>query len=170
MNIKDYIKENILIFDGAMGTMLQKLGLKISDLPEELNILEPEKIINIHRKYIEAGAKVITTNTFGANEIKLKQSEFSLESIIDKAIGNVKKAGENKEILIALDIGPIGQLLEPMGTLKFEEAYEIFKRQIVQGQKSGADIILIETMTDLYEAKAAIWQQKKIQISLYFVL
>ncbi|MBY6756633.1 homocysteine S-methyltransferase family protein [Clostridium botulinum] len=161
MNIKDYIKENILIFDGAIGTMLQKLGLKISDLPEELNILEPEKIINIHRKYIEAGAKVITTNTFGANEIKLKQSEFSLESIIDKAIGNVKKAGENKEILIALDIGPIGQLLEPMGTLKFEEAYEIFKRQIVQGQKSGADIILIETMTDLYEAKAAILAAKE---------
>ncbi len=99
MNIKDYIKENILIFDGAMGTMLQKLGLKISDLPEELNILEPEKIINIHRKYIEAGAKVITTNTFGANEIKLKQSEFSLESIIDKAIGNVKKQGKTKKYL-----------------------------------------------------------------------
>ncbi|BDB01537.1 homocysteine S-methyltransferase family protein [Clostridium botulinum] len=161
MNIKDYIKENILIFDGAMGTMLQKLGLNISDLPEELNILEPEKIINIHKKYIEAGAKVITTNTFGANEIKLKQSKFSLESIIDKAIDNAKKARENKEILIALDIGPIGQLLEPMGTLKFEEAYEIFKRQIVQGQKSGADIILIETMTDLYEAKAAILAAKE---------
>ncbi|MGO5064995.1 MULTISPECIES: homocysteine S-methyltransferase family protein [unclassified Clostridium] len=161
MNIKDYIKENILIFDGAMGTMLQKLGLNISDLPEELNILESEKIINIHKKYIEAGAKVITTNTFGANEIKLKQSKFSLESIIDKAIDNVKKARENKEILIALDIGPIGQLLEPMGTLKFEEAYEIFKRQIVQGQKSGADIILIETMTDLYEAKAAILAAKE---------
>ncbi|KEJ00977.1 homocysteine methyltransferase [Clostridium botulinum A2B7 92] len=161
MNIKDYIKENILIFDGAMGTMLQKLGLNISDLPEELNILEPKKIINIHKKYIEAGAKVITTNTFGANEIKLKQSKFSLESIIDKAIDNVKKARENKEILIALDIGPIGQLLEPMGTLKFEEAYEIFKRQIVQGQKSGTDIILIETMTDLYEAKAAILAAKE---------
>lgn len=161
MNIKDYIKENVLIFDGAMGTMLQKLGLKISDLPEELNILEPEKIINIHRKYIEAGAKVITTNTFGANEIKLKQSKFSLESIIDKAIDNVKKAGKKEEILIALDIGPIGQLLEPMGTLRFEEAYEIFKRQIVQGQKSGADIILIETMTDLYEAKAAILAAKE---------
>ncbi|EDU37142.1 homocysteine methyltransferase [Clostridium sporogenes] len=161
MNIKDYIKENVLIFDGAMGTMLQKLGLKISDLPEELNILEPEKIINIHRKYIEAGAKVITTNTFGANEIKLKQSEFSVESIIDKAINNVKKARRNKEIFIALDIGPIGQLLEPMGTLKFEEAYEIFKRQAIQGQKSGADIILIETMTDLYEAKAAILAAKE---------
>ncbi|HCL4445538.1 TPA: homocysteine S-methyltransferase family protein [Clostridium botulinum] len=161
MNIKDYIKENILIFDGSMGTMLQKLGLKISDLPEELNILEPEKIINIHRKYVDAGAKIITTNTFGANEIKLKQSEFSVESIIDKAIDNVKKAKGNKEILIALDIGPIGQLLEPMGTLKFEKAYEIFKRQIVQGRKSGADIILIETMTDLYEAKAAILAAKE---------
>ncbi|EKO1911577.1 homocysteine S-methyltransferase family protein [Clostridium botulinum] len=161
MNIKDYIKENILVFDGAMGTMLQKLGLKISDLPEELNVLESEKIINIHRKYVEAGAKVITTNTFGANEIKLKQSEFSVERIIDKAIDNVKKARGNKEVLIALDIGPIGQLLEPMGTLKFEEAYEIFKRQVTQGQKSGADIILIETMTDLYEAKAAILAAKE---------
>ncbi|APH17105.1 B12 binding domain protein [Clostridium sporogenes] len=161
MNIKDYIKENILVFDGAMGTMLQKLGLKISDLPEELNILEPEKIINIHRKYVDAGAKVITTNTFGANEVKLKQSKFSVESIIDKAIDNVKKAKGNKETLIALDVGPIGQLLEPMGTLKFEEAYEIFKRQVIQGQKSGADIILIETMTDLYEAKAAILAAKE---------
>ncbi|AVP63414.1 homocysteine methyltransferase [Clostridium botulinum] len=161
MNIKDYIKENILVFDGAMGTMLQKLGLKISDLPEELNVLESEKIINIHRKYVDAGAKVITTNTFGANEIKLKQSEFSVERIIDKAIDNVKKARGNKEVLIALDIGPIGQLLEPMGTLKFEEAYEIFKRQVTQGQKSGADIILIETMTDLYEAKAAILAAKE---------
>ncbi|NFP90573.1 homocysteine S-methyltransferase family protein [Clostridium sporogenes] len=161
MNIKNHIKENILIFDGAMGTMLQKLGLKISDLPEELNILEPEKIINIHRKYVEAGAKVITTNTFGANELKLKNSEFSVEIIVDKAIDNVKKARGNKEILIALDIGPIGQLLEPMGTLKFEEAYEIFKRQAIQGQKSGADIILIETMTDLYEAKAAILAAKE---------
>jgi len=161
VNIKDYIKENILVFDGAMGTMLQKLGLKISDLPEELNVLESEKIINIHRKYVDAGAKVITTNTFGANEIKLKQSEFSVERIIDKAIDNVKKARGNKEVLIALDIGPIGQLLEPMGTLKFEEAYEIFKRQVTQGQKSGADIILIETMTDLYEAKAAILAAKE---------
>ncbi|KYN78543.1 homocysteine methyltransferase [Clostridium sporogenes] len=161
MNIKDYIKEYILVFDGAMGTMLQKLGLKISDLPEELNVLESEKIINIHRKYVDAGAKVITTNTFGANEIKLKQSEFSVERIIDKAIDNVKKARGNKEIFIALDIGPIGQLLEPMGTLKFEEAYEIFKRQVIQGEKSGADIILIETMTDLYEAKAAILAAKE---------
>ncbi|NFQ66464.1 homocysteine S-methyltransferase family protein [Clostridium sporogenes] len=161
MNIKDYIKENILVFDGAMGTMLQKLGLKISDLPEELNVLESEKIINIHRKYVDAGAKVITTNTFGANEMKLKQSEFSVERIIDKAIDNVKKARGNKEIFIALDIGPIGQLLEPMGTLKFEEAYEIFKRQVIQGEKSGADIILIETMTDLYEAKAAILAAKE---------
>ncbi|EJO5348646.1 homocysteine S-methyltransferase family protein, partial [Clostridium botulinum] len=161
MNIKDYIKENILVFDGAMGTMLQKLGLNICKLPEELNILEPEKIIDIHKKYIQAGAKVITTNTFGANELKLKESKFSVENIIDKGVDNVKKSKGNKEILIALDIGPIGKLLEPMGTLKFEEAYEIFKRQVIQGEKSGADIILIETMTDLYEAKAAILEAKE---------
>lgn len=161
VNAREYIKENVLIFDGAMGTMLQKSGLRTSEIPEELNIKESEKIINIHKKYIDAGAQVITTNTFGANEIKLKNSEFSVESIIDKAIDNVKKAREDKKILIALDIGPIGQLLEPMGTLKFEEAYEIFKRQAVQGEKSGADIILIETMTDLYEAKAAVLAAKE---------
>ncbi|WP_251861708.1 homocysteine S-methyltransferase family protein [Clostridium sp. Marseille-Q2269] len=161
MDVREYIKNNTLIFDGAMGTMLQKAGLKISDLPEDLNIKQPEKIINIHKKYIDAGAQVVTTNTFGANELKLKTSEFSVENIIDAAINNVKVAKGNKEILIALDIGPIGQLLEPMGTLKFEEAYEIFKKQVVQGKKSGADIILIETMTDLYEAKAAILAVKE---------
>ncbi|WP_343231689.1 homocysteine S-methyltransferase family protein [Tissierella simiarum] len=161
MEIKTYLERNVLIFDGAMGTMLQNMGLKLGELPEILNIISPEKIIEIHKKYIDAGAKVITTNTFGANEIKLKNSNFTVEEIIDAGLKNAKEAIKDKNCFIALDIGPIGELLEPMGTLSFEKAYEIFKRQIIQGVKSEADLILIETMTDLYEAKAAVLAAKE---------
>jgi len=161
VNLRDYIDKNILVFDGAMGTMLQKVGMKAGELPEVLNILEKEKIIKIHKSYIDAGSKVITSNTFGANKIKLKNSGFTVEEIIHAGINNAKAAIEGKEIFIALDIGPIGELLEPMGTLTFEEAYEIFKAQVIEGEKSGADLILIETMTDLYEAKAAVLAAKE---------
>ncbi|NGX99211.1 MAG: dihydropteroate synthase, partial [Candidatus Afipia apatlaquensis] len=161
MGIRDYLEKGILVFDGAMGTMLQKMGLKVGDLPETLNIKEREKIIQIHKKYIAAGAKVIITNTFGASEVKLKNSGFSVEQIIDEGIKIAKEAARNSETFIALDIGPIGEMLEPMGTMKFEEAYQIFKRQIIQGVKSEADLILIETMTDLYEAKAAVLAAKE---------
>ncbi|KAJ51054.1 5-methyltetrahydrofolate--homocysteine methyltransferase [Clostridium tetanomorphum] len=161
MNFKELLKKKTLIFDGAMGTMLQKMGLKVGELPEILNLLDRDKIINIHKKYIKAGANIITTNTFGANELKLKNSGYIPEEIIASAVNNAKKASEGKEVLIALDIGPIGQLLEPIGTLTFEEAYEIFKKQIICGVKHGADLILIETMTDLYEAKAAVLAAKE---------
>ncbi len=161
MEIKEKLKEGILIFDGAMGTMLQSSGLKLGELPEILNITDSKIIIEIHKAYIEAGANVITTNTFGANEIKLKNSNFSVEKIIHSAVENAKIATKNKQAYIALDIGPIGELLEPMGTLTFDEAYSIFKRQIIQGVKSGVDLILIETMTDLYEAKAAVLAAKE---------
>lgn len=161
VEIKEKLKEGILIFDGAMGTMLQSSGLKLGELPEILNITDSKIIIEIHKAYIEAGANVITTNTFGANEIKLKNSNFSVEKIIHSAVENAKIATKNKQAYIALDIGPIGELLEPMGTLTFDEAYSIFKRQIIQGVKSGVDLILIETMTDLYEAKAAVLAAKE---------
>lgn len=128
VNFKELLKKKTLIFDGAMGTMLQKMGLKVGELPEILNLLDRDKIINIHKKYIKAGANIITTNTFGANELKLKNSGYIPEEIIASAVNNAKKASEGKEVLIALDIGPIGQLLEPIGTLTFEEAYEIFKK------------------------------------------
>ena len=104
---------------------------------------------------------VITTNTFGANELKLEETGYSVEEIVDAAVSIAKEARGNSEAYIALDVELIGQLLEPMGTLSFDEAYEIFKRQVVQGEKSGADIILIETMTDLYEAKAALLASKE---------
>ncbi len=161
MNIREFIGNKILIFDGAMGTMLQSMGLKAGQIPELLNIEDKDKIVNIHKKYIEAGANIITTNTFGANELKLRDTDYTPEEIIESAVENAKTAAQGKEIFIALDIGPIGELLEPMGTLAIEEAYEISKKQIIQGVKCGVDLILIETMTDLYEAKAAVLAAKE---------
>ena len=161
VEVKKYLEDNILVFDGAMGTMLQKKGLKLGENPELFNIKEKDKVREIHEEYLNSGAMVITTNTFGANELKLEETGYSVEEIVDAAVSIAKEARGNSEAYIALDVGPIGQLLEPMGILSFDEAYEIFKRQVVQGEKSGADIILIETMTDLYEAKAALLASKE---------
>jgi 5-methyltetrahydrofolate--homocysteine methyltransferase len=161
VDIRKKLRDGLLIFDGAMGTMLQNSGLKLGELPEILNITSPETIVGIHSKYIDAGADVIITNTFGANEIKMSSSSYSVENIIESAVRNAKKAAMGKDVGIALDIGPIGELMEPMGTLSFETAYEIFKRQVIQGVKSGVDVILIETMTDLYEVKAAVLAAKE---------
>ena len=161
MNFKEYIKGNIVIFDGAMGTMLQKKGLKLGQVPETLNITQREKIVEIHEEYIKAGAKVITSNTFGANELKLERTGYSVEEIIDAAVSLARDAARGKDVFVALDMGPVGELVEPMGTLTFDYAYEIYKRQVIQGVKSGADLILIETMTDLYEMKAAVLAAKE---------
>lgn len=161
MELSTYLKKGVLIFDGAMGTMLQNMGLRAGELPEILNITERQKIVQIHKRYIEAGSKIITLNTFGANEIKLKNSGYSVEEIISEAANNAREAACDGEALIALDIGPIGELLEPSGTLSFESTYEIFKRQVVQGVKSKVDLILIETMTDLNEARAAVLAAKE---------
>lgn len=161
MGIRERLKKEFIIFDGAMGTMLQNIGLKPGELPEMLNIKDKDKIIDIHKKYLAAGAMVITTNTFGANEIKLKSFGVSVEEVVSAATENAKAAIGDGQGYVALDIGPIGELLKPMGTLSFERAYEIFKRQVVQGVKSGVDLILIETMTDLYESKAAILAAKE---------
>ena len=161
MGLKEFFKDNILVFDGAMGTMLQKKGLKLGQNPEVLNLKNPEIIEEVHREYIESGCNVITTNTFGANELKLKLCNLEVEEAVDSAVQIAKKARGDRDIYIALDIGPIGELLEPMGTLSFDRAYDIFKRQIIQGEKSGVDVIVIETMTDLYELKAAILAAKE---------
>lgn len=161
VELNSYYKNEVLIFDGAMGTMLQSLGLKAGELPEVLNITEREKIVEIHKRYIAAGSKAITLNTFGANEIKLEKSGYSVEEIINQAANNAREAARGGEALFALDIGPIGELLEPSGTLSFDRAYDIFKRQVVQGVKSGVDLILIETMTDLNEARAAVLAAKE---------
>ncbi|MDD4437145.1 MAG: homocysteine S-methyltransferase family protein [Tissierellia bacterium] len=156
------LKEKFLYFDGAMGTMLQKRGLKTGELPEELNITNAEVIYNIHREYLNSGSNIITTNTFGANRLKLKNLLYTVEEIVTTAVETAKKSTAGMEDnYVALDIGPIGALLSPLGTLRFEEAYDIFKEQVVIGANAGADLILIETMTDLYELKAAILAAKE---------
>lgn len=149
------------ILDGGMGTMMQKSGLEPGDAPELMSITHPEVIRSIHRMYVEAGADIIYANTFGANPYKLPENcEYTLEDVIDSAVKVAISAGE-ENTKIALDVGPLGELLEPMGTLAFEDAYEAFKRAMIQGEKSGADLIAIETMTDLYEVKAAVLAAKE---------
>ncbi len=149
-------ENNFLIFDGAMGTMLQKGLLKAGELPELLNITNPGEIINIHKKYIEAGAQVITANTFGANSKKLSDSGKSVSEVVSGGILCAKNAGAK---YVALDIGPTGALLKPLGTMSFDEAYEIFAETVRAGK--DADLIIIETMSDLLEAKAALLAAKE---------
>ena len=125
------------------------------------SLISKEVIINIHRQYIESGSDIITTNTFGANDHKIKNAEYSVEEIIDQAILNAKEAAKGTDTLVALDIGPIGELLEPMGSLSFDDAYNMFKKQALCGEKSGADLVIVETMTDLNELRAAILAVKE---------
>lgn len=161
MDVKWLIKNNIVFLDGAMGTMLQKAGLKLGENPEVLNITSPQIVENIYEQYLKAGSNIIATNTFGANRHKLSGCGYSVDTIITAAVKSAKKIAVKYNGFVGLDIGPIGELLEPMGTLKFEEAYELFKEQVICGAKNGADIIMIETMTDLYEAKAAVLAAKE---------
>ncbi|HWQ29758.1 MAG TPA: homocysteine S-methyltransferase family protein [Negativicutes bacterium] len=156
---KLFSADKLMIFDGGMGTMLQANGLSMGELPESFNIEKPGIITKIHKEYIEAGADVVTTNTFGANRYKLKHSKYSPSEIITKAVGIAREAAGEK--LVALDIGPIGQLMEPYGTLSFEDAYEAFKEQVLAGEASGADLIIIETMADVYEVRAAVLAAKE---------
>ena len=151
MTIIEDLTENRLLFDGAMGTMLQKMGLPVGMEPEYFNLSHPETITQIHQEYVAAGADVITANTFQANQVKLKQTE--LPEIIEAAI-NLARAAQPK--YVAYDMGPIGQLMAPMGTLSFDQAYEMFREQAVLAEKAGADLVVIETMSDLLETKAAI--------------
>jgi 5-methyltetrahydrofolate--homocysteine methyltransferase len=159
MRFNELLKKNYIFLDGAMGTMLQAKGLQLGGIPELINISNPEWISDIHKSYINAGSDIIYTNTFGANRYKLKESGYSVDEIIPKAIEIAKDACKGTNTLVALDIGPIGQLLEPTGSLSFEEAYDIFKEQIIAGK--DADLIVFETMTDLYEIKAAVLAAKE---------
>jgi 5-methyltetrahydrofolate--homocysteine methyltransferase len=149
-------RSGFIYLDGAMGTMLQARGLKTGETPELLNLTSPDTLIEIHKEYIQAGSDIVYANTFGANSYKLEGCGHSVEEIITAGIKNAKKACEGTSALVALDIGPIGQLLEPTGALTFEEAYDIFKEQIIAGKNAGADLVVFETMTDLYEVKAAV--------------
>lgn len=156
---KDLLDNRQFVFlDGGMGTMLQSAGIETEHIPELLNLTDPEAIMDIHRQYVESGADVIYSNTFGANRYKLENSGHTVEEVVSAGIANAKKAAAGRA-LAALDIGPIGQLLEPAGTLRFEDAYECFRELVIAGR--DADLIVLETMTDLYEVKAALLAAKE---------
>ncbi len=159
MGLFDFNK--LLFLDGAMGTVLQQRGLAVGEQPELLNLTQPALLQQIYREYMEAGSQVIYANTFGANAHKLARTGHGVEEIITAAIKLARESVEGSETLVALDIGPLGELLEPMGTLTFEAAYELFKEMAVAGEKAGAQLAVIETMTDLYEAKAALLAVKE---------
>ena len=143
---------NITFFDGGLGTMLQSKGLKPGILPETLNLTEPETVYAVHEAYAQAGAEFISTNTFGANSLKFD----NVDEIVRSAVAIAKRTGKK----IALDLGPLGKLLEPSGDLSFDEAYELYKQVIIAG-KQGADVIFFETMTDIYEVKAGVLAAKE---------
>jgi len=164
MNIIEAIHNKILYFDGAMGTQLQARGLQPGELPELWNITHAEDIIEIHKAYLEAGCDVITTNTFGVNSLKFpKDGPHSVRALITAAVENARNAAESYEEkkYIALDIGPCGKLLKPFGELDFEDAVSVFSEVVNIGAACGVDLILIETMNDSYETKAAVLAAKE---------
>lgn len=158
-SIIEYLKDNVVCFDGAMGTEIIKKGLKLGEVPELYNVENREIIKDIHKSYVMAGCDVITANTFGANRLKLKDTNYSVAEIIKSGIEIAKEASDGR--FIALDVGPLGQMLSPLGTLEFDEAYSIFKEQVIAGEKYGADLILIETMSDLQELRIALLAAKE---------
>ncbi|MFV0504700.1 MAG: homocysteine S-methyltransferase family protein [Lachnospirales bacterium] len=160
-NLLNKLGKEIIILDGAMGTTIQNMGLKLGDCPELFNINKPELIKEIYNNYFKSGSNVVTTNTFGANRKKLLHSDLDINLVITRAVEIAKESAKEYNGMVALDIGPIGELVEPMGTLSFDEAYDIFKEQIIIGENAGADIILFETFTDLYELKAGILAAKE---------
>ena len=163
MNIKEYMKEHVLYLDGGMGTLLQERGLKPGEAPERWNITRPEVIVELQKAYYNSGSNVVSTNTFGANLLHFDEDE--LDAVIKAAVENTKKARElssqKSPRFIALDIGPTGRLLKPMGDLDFEDAVGVFARTVQLGVKYGVDLILIETMNDSYETKAALLAAKE---------
>ncbi|TDX46527.1 5-methyltetrahydrofolate--homocysteine methyltransferase [Halanaerobium congolense] len=163
MELKDRLGKEVILFDGAMGTVLQQRGLKAGDVPEKLNIEKSKEIVEIHKSYLKAGAEILTTNTFGANALKMEEIDYSVEEVISAAVENARRAVVESgiEAAVALDMGPLGELLEPMGSLTFDEAYNLYQQQVLVGVEAGADLIHIETIADLYEARAAVLAAKE---------
>ncbi len=174
--IQEKMKEGFVFFDGGCGTLLQAAGLKAGELPETWNITHADEIRKIHYDYLMAGSNILKTNTFGANALKFSDDgEYSLKNIVERAIDNAREAVAEaeagtswgtdgstvKEHYIALDIGPLGKLLKPLGDLDFEDAVDLFRKTIAIGAAYGVDLILIETMNDIYEAKAAVLAAKE---------
>ena len=162
MQVNELFKQsNTILLDGGMGTMLQAAGLKLGARPEELNITDPALIEGIHTQYAAAGSRIVNANTFGASAHKLAGSAYTLEQIITAGIENCKRACAPYGALTALDVGPLGELLEPSGTLAFEDAVAEYARIVKAGEAAGADLIFFETYTDLYELKAALLAAKE---------
>lgn len=163
MNFREYLKNNIVYLDGGMGTILQIKGLRPGEHPERWNISRPDVITSIHKSYFDAGSNVVCTNTFGANILKFSEEE--LENIVMSAVLNAKTARDqsvsDREKFVALDIGPSGKLLKPLGDLDFEDAVNIFAKTVKLGVKYGVDLVIIETMNDSYETKAALLAAKE---------
>ena len=162
MQVNELFKQsNTILLDGGMGTMLQAAGLKLGARPEELNITDPALIEGIHAQYAAAGSRIVNANTFGASAHKLAGSAYTLEQVITAGIANCKRACAPYGALTALDVGPLGELLEPSGTLAFEDAVAEYARIVKAGEAAGADLIFFETYTDLYELKAALLAAKE---------
>ncbi len=162
MQVNELFRQsNTILLDGGMGTMLQAAGLKLGARPEELNITDPALIEGIHGQYAAAGSRIVNANTFGASAHKLTGSAYTLEQVITAGIENCKRACAPYGALTALDVGPLGELLEPSGTLAFEDAVAEYARIVKAGEAAGADLIFFETYTDLYELKAALLAAKE---------
>ena len=162
--LRTRLGKELLFFDGGMGTLLQKEGLLPGELPEVWNLEKSNIIQNIHKAYFEAGSDIVLTNTFGANAVKFHDEKYSLKEVVEQAVENVKiaaKLATREDYYVALDVGPTGKLLKPMGDLTFEDAYETFKEVVKIGETAGVDLIHIETMSDTYEVKAAILAAKE---------
>ena len=151
--------DKFILLDGAMGTMLQKAGLKLGGLPEELNFTNPDIIEDIHRQYIRAGAQAVYANTFGANRHKLQNSIYSVAEVVQRGIEIARKACAGTDTLVALDVGSLGRMMRPAGDMPVDEAYDMFREIMTAGK--GADFIAVETMTDLMEIKTALLAAKE---------
>jgi 5-methyltetrahydrofolate--homocysteine methyltransferase len=152
--LHELLKKEFVFFDGSMGANLQKRGLPVGQRPDVMNIIAPDEVEALQRGYCLAGSDILCTNTFGANAKALKATGCTVEEIITSAVAIAKRAGMGKT-LTALDIGPVGEFISPFGPLSFDESYEYYREQAVIGEKAGADVVAIETMSDLLEVKAA---------------
>ena len=156
--ILEEIRRRKVFFDGGMGSLLQARGLKAGELPETWNLLHPDILRSIHEEYLRAGCDIVTTNTFGANRLKYPYGgAFSVKEIVESAVANARAAAESAgHGFVALDLGPTGKLLKHLGDLDFDDACDIYREVVAAGCEKGADLILVETMSDGYEAKAAV--------------
>lgn len=168
MSFRDRLGKEILFFDGGMGTLLHERGLKTGEVPETWNILHPDIIKQINTEYLLAGCNVVSANTFGVNSFKCSKTDYSVEELVSAgvkiakdAIVQVRGNGKNHDMYCALDIGSLGKLLKPLGEISFDEAYNAFKEVVIAGDSAGADLILIETVSDTYEIKAAVLAAKE---------